>query len=144
MLIGCERVEGGCDIVSLRTSLVIGQRQKGEPHREVGRAKVPRQEIIRRSRALLETRDGKPVLVGELAATAEVSERTLRTAFNEYYGVGPVGYQQLRQIYQVHCALRIPMRYRSPMCSCDMVSGRGLKEINLLILAIPRGRGEHK
>ena len=46
------------------------------------------------------------VLVGELAAYAEVPERTLRTTFNEYYGVGPVRYLQLKQIHQVHCELR--------------------------------------
>ena len=37
---------------------------------------------------------------------AGVSERTLRTAFHEYFGVGPVRYLQLRQLRQVHSALR--------------------------------------
>jgi AraC-like DNA-binding protein len=32
-----------------------------------------------------EERDGEPVFVEELAAVADVSERTLRTAFNEYF-----------------------------------------------------------
>jgi AraC family ethanolamine operon transcriptional activator len=66
----------------------------------------PRPGIIRRSQALLEQRKGRPVHVGELAAAAQVSERTLRTAFNEYFGVGPVRYLQLRQLHQVHRALR--------------------------------------
>jgi AraC family ethanolamine operon transcriptional activator len=33
-------------------------------------------------------------------------ERTLRTAFKEYFGVGPRGYLQLRRLHQVHRALR--------------------------------------
>jgi AraC family ethanolamine operon transcriptional activator len=53
----------------------------------------------------LEQRVGDPVHVGELAAAADVSERTLRTAFHEYFGVGPVRYLLLRQLHQVHRAL---------------------------------------
>jgi AraC family ethanolamine operon transcriptional activator len=86
-------------------SLVLGQRQSVEPNRE-GRRRVPRPEIIRRSQELLEERKGEPVRIGELAAAADVSKRTLLTAFNEYYGVGPVRYLQLRQLHQVRRALR--------------------------------------
>ena len=86
-------------------SLVIGKRQGGKPYPE-GRPKLPREEIIRRSKELLEERDGEPILVGELADRAEVCERTLRRAFKEYFGVGPVRYLQLRQLHQVKRALR--------------------------------------
>jgi len=86
-------------------SLVVGERLTGETHRE-GRPQLPREEIIRRSKDLLVEREHEPVYVGELAAAAGVSERTLRTAFNEYFGVGPVRYLQLRQLHQVHRALR--------------------------------------
>jgi AraC family ethanolamine operon transcriptional activator len=86
-------------------SSVVGRQQAVESHRE-GRPKVSRQEIIRISLELLEQRVGDPVSIGELAAAADVSERTLRTAFHEYFGVGPVHYLQLRQLHQVHRALR--------------------------------------
>jgi AraC family ethanolamine operon transcriptional activator len=86
-------------------SLVIGPQQADVPD-PPGRPKTSRQEIIDRSRALLETRDGEPVLVGDLAAAADVSERTLRSAFNEYYGTGPVRYLQLRQLHQVRRTLQ--------------------------------------
>ena len=86
-------------------SLVIGQRQGDKPNRE-GRQRLQREEIIRRSQELLEERDGKRVLVGELVAASGVCERTLRTAFNEYFGVGPARYLQLRQLHQVHRVLR--------------------------------------
>ncbi len=84
---------------------VVGERRANEPKRE-GRPRLSRQEIIRRSKALLEARDGEPVLVAELAAAADVSERTLETAFNEYFGVGPARYLRLRRLHQVYRALR--------------------------------------
>jgi AraC family ethanolamine operon transcriptional activator len=71
-----------------------------------GRPKVPRQEIIRRSREFLEQKACNLVSVGDLAAAASVSERTLRTAFNEFFGVGPVHYLQLRHLHRVHRALK--------------------------------------
>ncbi len=86
---------------------IIGQRQVDNPnHNQKGRPKLSREELIRRSMELLEQHKGKPVLISELATKAEVSERTLRTAFNEYFGLGPHHYLQLRQLHQVHRLLR--------------------------------------
>ena len=84
---------------------VIGHGRVNEAKRK-GRPRVPRQEIIRRSKILLEKREGKPVVVGDLAAAAGVSERTLQAAFNEYFGIGPVRYLQVRQLHQIHRALK--------------------------------------
>lgn len=85
-------------------SFVVSRQQAIEPSRQ-GRPRVPRQEIIRCSTELLEQRVGAPVRVDELAAAADVSQRTLRTAFEEYFGLGPVRYLQLRQLHQVFRAL---------------------------------------
>jgi len=52
-----------------------------------------------------ERNDGRP-RVADLATAANVTERTLRTAFHEYYGVGPASYLQLRTLHQVRRALR--------------------------------------
>jgi AraC family ethanolamine operon transcriptional activator len=87
------------------SSLVLGQ-QLPTPSQLKGRPKIRRQDIIDRSLALVEIRDGEPVLLGELAAAAEVSERTIETAFYEYFGVGPIRYLQLRQLNRIHRALR--------------------------------------
>jgi len=84
---------------------IVDHEQQHEAPRS-GRPKLPRSEIIRRSRAWLEEHEGERVNVRELAAAAEVSERTLRTAFNERYGVGPVRYLQLRSLHQIYRALR--------------------------------------
>jgi AraC family ethanolamine operon transcriptional activator len=86
------------------TSLIAGECQASEPNQK-GRPRLPRQKIIRRCQELLEERDSELVFLGDLAATADVSERTLRKAFQEYYGMGPVRYLQLRQLHRVHHAL---------------------------------------
>ncbi len=86
--------------------LILGQKQASKPKKE-GRPKFSRQEIIRRCKDLLEELNGKPVVVEELATAGKVSERTLRTAFKEYFGVAPVRYLQLRQLHQVHHGLKV-------------------------------------
>ena len=86
-------------------SSILGEQPAGEL-KHAGRPRLPRQDIIRRSKELLEERRDEPVRVGELAAAAEVSERTLETAFKEYFGTGPVRYLELRHLHQVHRALR--------------------------------------
>jgi len=86
-------------------SLVVGPLPATQPRHD-GRPPVSRQKIILRSKQLLEERNNKPIQVRELAAAADVSERTLRTAFNEYYGVSPARYLQIKQLHQVHRALR--------------------------------------
>jgi AraC family ethanolamine operon transcriptional activator len=76
-----------------------------EPVRE-GRPSLPRSEIIRRAMDFLEQRPEMLVTCKELANAASVSERTLRTAFNEYFGVGPIRFLQLRQLNRIHRALK--------------------------------------
>jgi AraC family ethanolamine operon transcriptional activator len=71
-----------------------------------GRPMVAREEVMRRSHELLEERPGEHVLVTELAIAAGVSERTLRTAFTERYGIGPARYLQLANLHRVERALR--------------------------------------
>ena len=98
---------GTCAVAELKkvASLIIGQEQTRQSQRE-GRPRISRQEIIQRSKELLEERESKPVQVSELVTAVGVSERTLRTAFNEYFGVGPIKYLQLRQLHQIHRELK--------------------------------------
>ena len=55
---------------------------------------------------VIEERRGKPIVLGDLAAAAGVSERTLRTVFNECLGMGPARYLQLRQLHELRRRLR--------------------------------------
>ncbi len=87
-------------------SSIVGEQHAGE-FKHDGRPRLLRHDIIRRSRELLEERGTEqPVNVVQLATAVDVSERTLRTAFKEYFGVGPVRYLRLRRLHQVHRALR--------------------------------------
>jgi AraC family ethanolamine operon transcriptional activator len=86
-------------------SLIIWEGQSGRPERD-GRPRISRQEIIRRCKGLLEEREGDHISIGEFAASANVSERTLQTAFKDYFGVGPTRYLQLRRLWQIRSALR--------------------------------------
>ncbi len=70
------------------------------------RPKISRQEVLSRCRTVIEEGRGKPVGLGDLTAAAGVSERTLRTVFNECFGVGPVRYLQLRQLHELRRRLR--------------------------------------
>lgn len=56
--------------------------------------------------AVLEHRNSEHVCVGELATAAGVSERTVRRAFQEFFGIGPVRYLQLRRLHLINRALR--------------------------------------
>jgi AraC-like DNA-binding protein len=56
---------------------------------------------IQRVGAILEERSESPMHVSELAARVGVSERTLRRAFNKYYGFGPRTYLFLRLVNKV-------------------------------------------
>ena len=77
-----------------------------EPAETAGRPRVSRQEIIRRCNRLLDKSEDRHVSVGELTAAAGVSERTLETAFKEYFDEVPSRYLKLRRVKQIHSALR--------------------------------------
>jgi len=83
---------------------ILGRSHEREPRRP-GRSKIVREEIIRRALELVEERSDKRVSITDLATAAHVSERTLRSAFSECYGMGPVSYLQLRRLNQVRRAL---------------------------------------
>ena len=73
-----------------------------DPDPKQGRPLIPRQEIIRRSRRVLEQFGNEPINVSQLSALGGVTERTLRRVYEEYYGIGPRHYLHLRQLHKVH------------------------------------------
>jgi AraC family transcriptional regulator, ethanolamine operon transcriptional activator len=72
----------------------------------LGRHLVPRRQIIRMSMDFVDQQDCEYLAVEQLAAVAGVSERTLRAAFHQYFGVAPVQYLKLRTLHQVRKALK--------------------------------------
>lgn len=72
-----------------------------------GWQRAKRQENIARVMGLLQQYDGQPVLLLELCRQAHVSERTLRSIFNEVFGVGPNRYLHIRRLHLVREALSV-------------------------------------
>ena len=71
-----------------------------------GRHAVPRRQIIRRSMDFVDQHEGEYLSVEQLAAAAGVSDRTLRDAFQHYFGMAPVRYLNRRTLHQVRSALK--------------------------------------
>jgi AraC family ethanolamine operon transcriptional activator len=72
----------------------------------LGRPVMPRSQIIRRSMDFVDQHEGEFLSVEQLATAASVSERTLRDAFQNYFGMGPVRYLNRRTLHQVRQALK--------------------------------------
>ncbi len=90
-------------LIELGATIIGSPKPPHEGHG--GRPKIPRDEVIRRAREFVEECDGQHVLVADLVMATGVSERTLRQAFNESFGVGPTRYVQLRTLHQAKHAL---------------------------------------
>ena len=72
----------------------------------LGRHAVPRAQIIRRSMDFVDQHQGEYLSVEQLASAAGVAERTLRDAFQQYFGMAPVRYLNRRTLHQVRRALK--------------------------------------
>lgn len=86
-------------------SLIAGEPTPDENARG-GRPRVSRDEIVYHVLEYLDQRPGHQFQVAELTAVSEVSERTLRSAFHEFFGVGPTQYLRIRKLNEVHRALK--------------------------------------
>ena len=84
------------------TMLAISQKAQ---HR-VGRQVMPRDQIIRLAMDCVDQHSGEHLSVGQLATASRVSERTLRDAFQQYFGASPVRYLNRRTLHQVRSALK--------------------------------------
>jgi AraC family ethanolamine operon transcriptional activator len=65
-----------------------------------------RKKIVLRATEYLEAAEGGPVRMAELCRATEVSERTLRYAFQDVLGVSPQRWLQLRRLRAARRALR--------------------------------------
>ena len=67
-----------------------------------GRPAYSRRDIVIRCRSFLEEHPRSRASVSDLVSASQVSERTLRNAFNSYYGLSPARYLQIRLLNRVH------------------------------------------
>jgi AraC family transcriptional regulator, ethanolamine operon transcriptional activator len=71
-----------------------------------GRHAIPRRQIICLAMDFIDQHEGDYLSVEQLASAAGVSERTLRDAFQHYFGLAPVRYLNRRALHQVRSALQ--------------------------------------
>ena len=76
------------------------------PATHPGRQAIPRRQVVRAVMDSIERRDGEYLTMTDLASAVGVSERTLRAAFQDYFGMGPVRYLKLRTLNLIRKALR--------------------------------------
>lgn len=80
---------------------------RGEaPATRPGRPRVDRGEIVRRSLAALEADPLAHPSIESLSLHAGITQRTLRRAFHDTFGLGPLAYMKLRLLHRVRRALR--------------------------------------
>ena len=75
--------------------------------RSIGRPHLSRERVIARALELIRAHEGQPLFTSDLCRAAGVSERTLRTTFNEYFGVGPIRLLKMRQLREIRAALLV-------------------------------------
>jgi AraC family transcriptional regulator, ethanolamine operon transcriptional activator len=73
--------------------------------RHVGRPQFSRARVIGRALELIESSAGQALFIDDLCRTTQVSERTLRNIFQEYFGVGPMRLLKVRQLREIRAAL---------------------------------------
>jgi AraC family ethanolamine operon transcriptional activator len=73
----------------------------------LGRPVIQRSHLMRRCLELWSSKEGLPVTIRDLCEAAGVPERTLRSAFTEYFGVGPMHLLKARQLQEVRRALLV-------------------------------------
>jgi AraC family transcriptional regulator, ethanolamine operon transcriptional activator len=90
--------------ILLATSHVLQASSKAARPR-LGRPALSRERVISRTLQFMEASRGSPLLVGDLCRASQVSERTLRNVFHEYFGVSPMRLLKLRQLREIRAAL---------------------------------------
>jgi AraC family ethanolamine operon transcriptional activator len=91
-----------------------------------GRPTVPRTQIMQTALDVIDGCCGESLSVCKLANMSGVSERTLRTAFNEYFGVGPTRYLKIRTLREARKLLKAADPFATTVT--DIAVGLGVWE----------------
>ncbi|MBI1248627.1 helix-turn-helix domain-containing protein [bacterium] len=79
---------------------------KSTPHLQTGRPRFVRSELMQSVRKTIERHSCEGLTIEELTTATQVSERTLRTMFREYYGMPPRRFLLVHRLNQVYSVLR--------------------------------------
>lgn len=73
--------------------------------RRVSRQQFSRGRVIARTLSVIEANDGQPLFIDDMCRATQVSERSLRNIFHEFFGVGPMRLLKVRQLREIRAAL---------------------------------------
>lgn len=90
--------------VLIITTHVLEASSRVTPKR-IGRPQFSRDRVIARALSYIEEHKGEPMLIQDLCGATQVSERTLRSIFQEHFGVGPMRLLKVRQLREIRSAL---------------------------------------
>lgn len=90
--------------VTVIASHVLETSSRSAPKR-IGRPQFSRDRVIAKALSFIEEHKGEPLLIQDLCGATQVSERTLRTIFQEHFGVGPMRLLKVRQLREIRAAL---------------------------------------
>lgn len=91
-----------------------------------GRPSLPRAFIVRTALEMIEEHPDEHLSVWRLSNMVGISERTLRTAFAEYFGIGPTKYLKIRILREARKSLRKADPSKSSVT--DVAVGLGIWE----------------
>jgi AraC family transcriptional regulator, ethanolamine operon transcriptional activator len=126
------------ELLSALRSMVMAEEKRTTI--STGRPVIPRDEVVRSAKILLDESSNKDLPAGSLAAAAGVSERTMRNVFHDYYGVAPLRYLRLRRLHLVRSALKQADPRRHTVT--DVVKQFGIWELGRFAQAYRRLFGE--
>ena len=106
-----------------------------------GRHRLSRRLIIQQCRDFLAEHADETVLVRDLVAATNVSERTLRSAFSRYFAIGPKNYLLLRQLNQIRRSLQVANDTNTSVA--DVMVSHGVWEFGRFALRYYKAFGEH-
>ena len=94
------------EILTLATEILgVREPSPASADKGMGRPVVVRDQVISAVRRQIEASADNPPSVAQLAELADVSERTLRTVFQEFYGISPRRFLHLRRLHKARKAL---------------------------------------
>lgn len=102
--LGASAARAAEEEILMITNHVLEASSRSAPKR-IGRPQFSRDRVIARALAFIAERQGEPLLINDLCGATQVSERTLRSIFQEHFGVGPMRLLKVRQLREIRSAL---------------------------------------
>jgi AraC family transcriptional regulator, ethanolamine operon transcriptional activator len=85
----------------LETLLVLPHAER-ESRKSVGRQRFSRPQLIAKCFEYCHSHEGQSVSIADLCSNLNLTDRTLRNVFYDYFGVAPIRFLKLRQLHEIN------------------------------------------